>query len=135
MTPAHISNARPERNASVGQAAEWAFGTLGCLVAVLVPFAILALPQSEVVAVVGPPGGGAAESIRIIAEAGGTLLNRGGPDNVLLARSDREGFAGRLYAAGARLVLDGHLSEGCGPSAASTPSPNATPATAWNSPQ
>ncbi|MCJ2094866.1 hypothetical protein MKK67_20530 [Methylobacterium sp. J-072] len=131
--PADIGNARPDHGAR--PAVEWALGGFGCLVAVLVPFAILALPQSEVVAVVGPPGSGAAESVRIIAAAGGTVLNRGGPDNVLWARSDREGFTGRLYAAGARLVLDGHLSEGCGPSASSTPSPNATPATAWNSPR
>ncbi|MCJ2124206.1 hypothetical protein [Methylobacterium sp. J-077] len=130
-----IGSARLNHGAGTGHAVEWALGGFGCLVAVLVPFAVLALPQSDVVAVVGPPGGGAAESVRIVAEAGGTLLNRAGPDNVVLARSDRKGFAGRLYAAGACLVLDGRLSEGCGPSAASTPSPNATPATAWNSPQ
>ena len=113
---------------------EWGVGALGCLASLLVPLAVLALPQSEVVAVVAPPGADTTDAVRIIAEAGGTVLNRGGSDNVLLARSDRTGFARRLYAAGARLVLDGRLAEGCGPSAPSPPSLNAAADTAGNLP-
>lgn len=131
--PARIADAPTARG--VGHAVEWVLGGLGCLIGVLVPLAVLALPRSEVVAVVGMPGGGAADSIRIVAEAGGTLLNRGGPDNVVLARSDQAGFATRLYAAGASLVLDGRVAEGCGPSTARTPLPNATSDTDWNLPR
>lgn len=127
--PDRIDDALPKPDA---RGVEWALGGVGCLIVLLTPLAVLALPQSDVVAVVGTPGGGAADSIRIIANAGGTVLNRGGPDNVLLAHSDQAGFAGRLYAAGARLVIDGRLSDGCSPSTTSTSSPTAVTATARN---
>ena len=112
-----------------GDAADWILGAVGGLIAVMVPVVVLALPGATVVAVVGAPGADPAESARIIAEAGGTILDRGGPDNVLVARSDRDGFAGRLYAAGARLVLDGRKTAGCDPSAARIASPIPPPET------
>ena len=128
--PARPGHPRPSRRAAV----EWGVGALGCLASLLVPLAVLALPQSEVVAVVAPPGADTTDAVRIIAKAGGTVLNRGGSDNVLLARSDRAGFARRLYAAGARLVLDGSLAEGCGPSAPSPSSLTTAADTAGNLP-
>jgi hypothetical protein len=130
VIPARIRHSGLSRRAAV----EWGLGALGCLAALLVPLAVLALPQSEVVAVVAPPGADTTDGVRIVAEAGGTLLNRGSFDNVVLARSDRAGFAGRLYAAGARLVLDGRLAGGCRPSAPLPSSPNAAADTAWDLP-
>jgi surface antigen len=65
----------------------------------------------------GPPGrqvaviGGQAEAFRIVAAADGHVVEvRGG---AVLARSDRPGFAGRLYRAGARLVIEGRIGAGC----------------------
>jgi hypothetical protein len=55
--------------------------------------------------------GGQAEAFRIIAAAGGSVVEaRGG---AVLARSDRPGFARRLYRAGAPLVLEGRIAAGC----------------------
>lgn len=131
MVTVRVRDARPAHHTR--PSVEWSLAGFGGLIAVLAPLVILAVPQADVVAVIGPPGGSAADAARIVAEAGGTLLNRGGRDDVFLARSDRAGFAGRLYAAGASLVLDGRLSEGCGPSAPATPPPDPSADTARNS--
>ena len=66
---------------------------------------------------VGPPGrqvavvGDSAEAVRIVLAAGGRVVEarRG----AVLARSDRPGFARRLYRAGAPLVLEGRIAAGC----------------------
>lgn len=66
---------------------------------------------------VGPAGrqaavaGDSAEGVRIILAAGGSVVEvrRG----AVLARSDRPGFARRLYRAGAPLVLEGRIAAGC----------------------
>ena len=65
----------------------------------------------------GPPGrqvavvGDTAGAFRTIAAAGGQVVEarRG----AVLARSDRPGFARRLYRAGAPLVLEGRIAAGC----------------------
>lgn len=91
-----------------------ALGLLGGAVALLTPLALLAIPHSETVALVGRAGSDTGAVIRVVAAAGGSILGVGGRPNIVIARSDSAGFAGRLYAAGAQLVLDGGLASGCG---------------------
>ena len=64
-------------------------------------------PSGRQVAVVGDT----AKAFRTIAAAGGQVVEarRG----AVLARSDRPGFARRLYRAGAPLVLEGRIAAGC----------------------
>ncbi|HYG47569.1 MAG TPA: hypothetical protein VD846_06465 [Allosphingosinicella sp.] len=64
-------------------------------------------PSGRLVAVVG----GRAEAFRAVAAADGRVVEVLG--NAVLARSDRPGFARRLYAAGAPLVLEGRIAAGC----------------------
>lgn len=89
-------------------------GVLGSAVALITPLALLAVPRSDTVALVGRAGADTSEGVRIVAEAGGSVLNVGGRPDIVIARSDSPGFVGRLYGAGARLVLDGRLAGGCG---------------------
>ncbi|MCJ2072383.1 hypothetical protein MKK75_26930 [Methylobacterium sp. J-030] len=104
-------------------------GLLGSTVALVTPLALVAMPRSETVALVGRAGSDTGELVRMVAEAGGSILNRGGRPNVLIARSDSAGFVGRLYEAGARLVLDGGVAGGCGRAdQARTPPRNTQPA-------
>ena len=74
------------------------------LVMVAMPFVG---PSGRQVAVVGD----AAQAFRIVAAAGGRVVEarRG----AVIARSDRPGFARRLYRAGAPLVLEGRIAAGC----------------------
>ncbi|MCJ2087714.1 hypothetical protein MKK88_17240 [Methylobacterium sp. E-005] len=82
--------------------------------ALVTPLALLAAPRSDTVALVGRAGSDTGAVVRLVAEAGGSILNVGGRPDIVIARSDNAGFVGRLYAAGARLVLDGGLAGGCG---------------------
>lgn len=113
----------PDREARRGNPAEWILGALGCGLALFAPLAVLAAPGSEVVAVVGRPGDTAADLAGRVALAGGAILNAGGSDTVILARSDRAGFVARLYAAGAGLVLDAGTAAGCGSPVNTTSNP------------
>jgi hypothetical protein len=74
------------------------------LVMVAMPFVG---PAGRQVAVVG--GGSAA--VRAVTDAGGRIveIRRG----AVLARSDARDFPQRLYAAGAPLVIEGHIAAGC----------------------
>lgn len=80
---------------------------------VCVPTLALALPRSPAVAVVGAPGRGSAEMAALVARAGGLILRPGGLPNVIVAVSPEPGFASRLYAEGAWLVLDPLVADGC----------------------
>lgn len=102
------------RGAGRGRAVDWTIGVLGVATALAIPFAALVAPRADVVAVVLAPGSAATELVRVVAEAEGAILDAGGAGNVVIARSDRDGFAARLYAAGARLVLDAGRAAGCG---------------------
>jgi len=51
------------------------------------------------------------QAVAVTAAAGGRLLDAG--DYMAIARSDEPGFIGRLYAAGALLVVDARVAEGC----------------------
>ncbi|TNC11995.1 hypothetical protein FF100_17280 [Methylobacterium terricola] len=95
---------------------------LALSLALLVPVLVALAPRTGPVAVLGPPGAGAAEAARIVAAAGGVLLRAGRFDTLLVAASDEPGFARRLYAAGAWLVVHPAWAGPCTPS----PSPPST---------
>jgi hypothetical protein len=86
--------------------------TLILLVLTSVPALCVALPRSSVVAVVGP-GGLESDMVRLIARAGGSVVRPGGRPNVIIAASTESGFVTRLYRAGAWLVLDPIVTDGC----------------------
>ena len=97
-------------------------GAIG--LALLVPVLVALTPRSGTVAVLAPPGAGTAGAARIVAAAGGVLLRAGRFDTLLIAASDEPGFARRLYAAGAWLVVHPALAGPCAPSPTlSEPSP------------
>ena len=73
----------------------------------------LAYPRSDFVLVVGRPGVDEAGMMSIIARAGGTFVSRGNLGWLAVAHAEQSGFAGRLMRAGALLVLDHSLAEGC----------------------
>ena len=91
------------------RAARW--GRAAALVLAAWALVMVAIPF------LGPPGrqvavvGDTAQAFRTIAAAGGQVVEarRG----AVLARSDRPGFARRLYRAGAPLVLEGRIAAGC----------------------
>ncbi|MEH3146369.1 MAG: hypothetical protein PGN34_13695 [Methylobacterium frigidaeris] len=83
----------------------------------LAPAAMLGLPRTPSVVVIGAPGRTPHEMADLVARAGGSLVASAGHDNVLVATSDRPGFPLRLYAAGAWLVLAPGMIPGCGPGA------------------
>ena len=91
-----------------------ALGGLASAVVLITPLALLAVPRSDTVALVGRAGSDTDAVVRMVAEAGGSVLNVGGRPDIVIARADSAGFVARLYAAGARLVLDGSTASGCG---------------------
>lgn len=88
----------------------------------LAPLATLALPRSDTVAVIGAPGSGLDGMAALVARARGSIVRTGGLANVIVAVSADPGFAGRLYGAGAWLVLDPVALGGCLTSSARTAS-------------
>jgi hypothetical protein len=78
------------------------FGWLAVLVALT-----FGSPPGKSMAVVGPPS----RALAAIAKANGRILASN--DYVTIARSDDADFVGRLYAAGALLVLDAEQAGGC----------------------
>ena len=64
-------------------------------------------PPGKSMAVIGPPS----QALTAIAKANGRILASN--NYVTIARSDDAGFVGRLYAAGALLVLDAEQAGGC----------------------
>ncbi|MGY2049340.1 hypothetical protein [Methylobacterium sp. JK268] len=93
----------------------WVKGAAGAALALGLAAPLAVPPARGPVAVVGPPGDGLPAVARIVAAAGGAILAQGRFGNLLVAVSDAPGFARRLYAAGAWLVLDPRLAVGCGP--------------------
>lgn len=84
----------------------WAAVALSVWAAILVAMPFVG-PAGRQVAVVGDQ----ARAVRAIAAAGGSVveLRRG----AVLARSADPHFPSRLYASGARLVLEGRIGAGC----------------------
>lgn len=68
---------------------------------------------SGALAGVFPPGHGTMAAYAAVAAAGGTPIRATGGGLVWVARSAEPGFAGRLRAAGAWLVLDPVVAAGC----------------------
>jgi hypothetical protein len=64
-------------------------------------------PPGKSMAVIGPPS----QALAAIAKANGRILTSN--NYVTIARSDDADFVGRLYAAGALLVLDAEQAGGC----------------------
>jgi hypothetical protein len=87
--------------------------TVAVAVTVLAPLAFAAAPKDgRPVAVItwSASAGGAAA---VAARADGVLVTAGAGNRVVIARAEAPGFAARLYAAGAALVLDGALATAC----------------------
>jgi hypothetical protein len=84
----------------------WAALVLSVWAAILLVMPFVG-PAGRQVAVVGDQG----RAVRAIAAAGGSVvdLRRG----AVLARSPDPHFPSRLYASGARLVLEGRIGAGC----------------------
>ena len=78
------------------------FGWLAVVVALT-----FGTPPGKSMAIVGPPS----QALAVIAKANGRILASN--DYVTIARSDDADFVGRLYAAGALLVLDAEQAGGC----------------------
>lgn len=83
-----------------------AVALVGCGWLMLLTALTFAGPQ-RTIAVIGPQ----AQAIAAVVKAKGQLLVA--YDYVTLARSEEAGFVGRLYAAGALLVLDADQAGGC----------------------
>lgn len=73
---------------------------------------LLPRPDAPVLVLVAPSGG-PAEAMRVVAAAGGVLLDGTRFDPVVIAAGDGPGFASRLYAAGAVLVTASPVRPGC----------------------
>jgi hypothetical protein len=83
------------------------------LAATLAPFVAALAPQDGApVAVILAPWADPGEAVKLVAAAQGSLLAAPG-GRVAIARADAPGFAGRLYAAGAALVIDAGAAAGC----------------------
>jgi hypothetical protein len=85
-------------------------GGFFCLAAM---FAVVAYPKSDFVVVVTEPGAAPATLMRVIGDAGGTLVSSTRFDWVGIAHSNDSNFTGRLFESGAALVLDHALAAGC----------------------
>jgi hypothetical protein len=51
--------------------------------------------------------------MNVITQAGGSLVNGGALDWIVIAEGGDTGFAARLIEAGAMMVLDGRLAQSC----------------------
>ena len=70
-------------------------------------------PTGTRMVVVAPPWSAPGRIMEIVAAAGGSLVDGGARDWIVLAESGERGFAARLFAAGAMIVLDGRLGQSC----------------------
>ena len=70
-------------------------------------------PTGTRMVVIAPPWSEPGRIMQIVASAGGSLVDGGARDWIVLAESGERGFAARLFTAGALLVLDGRLGRSC----------------------
>lgn len=75
--------------------------------------AIAVAPTGDRLVVFVPPWSTPGRIMEIVGDAGGTLVNGGATDWIVVAEGNGHGFAGRLMAAGAMFVLDGRLGGAC----------------------
>ncbi|WP_332697995.1 hypothetical protein [Bosea sp. (in: a-proteobacteria)] len=93
---------------------ELLFGLIaGPLMAVLILFLAGQPVEGRPVVAVFPPGSGEARMIGAIAASGGAVLALSAGRPVAVSVAEAAGYAGRLYAAGAWLVLDARLAKLC----------------------
>ena len=86
------------------------------LLALAAPVAARIAPIGDApVAILAPALDGGATAARVVAAAGGTLVEVARGGMMVIARSDAPGFVRRLYAAGALLVVTAEVGA-CGPS-------------------
>ncbi len=86
------------------------------LAASILPLAVATMPRAAgPVLVIAPFGKSEAATMQIIAAADARFLARGRFDGTMLVAADKPDLVGRLYAAGALLVLNGDLFIGCAP--------------------
>jgi hypothetical protein len=74
---------------------------------------VAAAPTGTRMVVIAPPWSEPGRIMEIVAAAGGSLVDGGARDWIVLAESGERGFAARLIAAGALIVLDGRLGKAC----------------------
>jgi hypothetical protein len=100
-----IGEERPLRDAYLG---------IGfAVVCILAPTALALSPRAgEPVAVIAMPWSDV-NAATVIATAGGQLIDVAASGVVAIGLGQQTGFAGRLYAAGALLVLDGRAAAFC----------------------
>ncbi len=75
--------------------------------------AMAVVPTGSRVVVIAPPWSEPDRVMNIVREAGGSLVNGGTVDWIVVAEGNSQGFARRLIATGAILVLDGRLAQAC----------------------
>ena len=89
----------------------------GLIVGPLMALALLLLAGQPVegrpVVALFPPGSGESQMIAAIAAAGGAVLALSSSRPVSVSTAETTDYAGRLYAAGAWLVLDAGLAKLC----------------------
>jgi hypothetical protein len=74
---------------------------------------IAAVPTGDRVIVFVSPWSDAGTVIETISRANGSVVDGGRAGWIAVATDQKDGFAGRLYDAGAILVLNGELAAGC----------------------
>lgn len=82
-------------------------------VSLLLLGAVVARPNGSFVVVVTNPAESAVGNMAVIAEAGGRFVWSGRYSWISVAQSDEPGFVGRLFQAGATMVLNHDLAVGC----------------------
>lgn len=93
---------------------ELLFGLVaGPLMAALILFLAGQPVEGKPVVALFPPGSDEARMIGAIAASGGSILALSASRPVAVSTGEASGYAGRLYAAGAWLVLDASLAKLC----------------------
>jgi hypothetical protein len=83
-------------------------GSISIAVAMLSPS-----PSLRQYAVIAPPWYDSAQTVRLVAAAGGNFVDLGGLGNIIIAHSEKPEFVQALYNAGAWLVVNPGSLRGC----------------------
>lgn len=87
------------------------FLNVAAVVGTLIALAIA--PTGSRLVVIAAPWSEPGRITDIVMQAGGSLVNGGTREWIVIAEGEEPGFASRLMAQGAVLVLDGRLAEAC----------------------
>ena len=112
--PSQVTSVSGAANRSRSLAAALAVAML-LAISTLPVFAVADLPGNArgTLAAIFPPGTDKTAALAAVAEADGLVVRAGGWGSVLVAYSDKVGFAQRLRRAGAWLVVDPRSAAGC----------------------